>query len=152
MSVVMLWDVRDIDGSWFIMEGYRGGSEQLSFYWFTGSSQCLLQQVQILHDSSSIHNIFDNPSCQSAIVCMYVYSESVGQSLVFPLIAAGTQWAGILCLFFWLVLVLVLIVVHVPCIWITVVNYSVYVCDSDRFEFLSVSIRVLKHTFLLCLE
>lgn len=97
-------------------------------------------------------HFFDNPSCPSATVCMYVYSESVGQSLVFPLIAAGTRWAVILCLFFWLVLVLVLIVVHVPCIWITVVNYSVYVCDSDRFEFLSVSIRVLKHTFLLFLE
>lgn len=45
-------------------------------------------------------------------VCMY--TVNLLDSLVFPLIAAVTQWPGILCLFFWLVSVLVLIVV--PCI------------------------------------
>lgn len=71
----------------------------------TNSSRLFLNSQQFSD------NIFDNPSCQSATVCMYVYSESVGQSLVVPLIAAVTQWLGILCLFFWLVSVLVLIMV-----------------------------------------
>lgn len=141
--------MRDIAGSWFIMEGYRGGSEQLSFYWFTGSSQCLLQQVQILYDSSSNLNSSRTTFLTTLAVrvpqsvCMY--TVNLLDSLVFPLIAAVTQWAGILCLFFWLVSVLVLIVV--PCIRISYIYRLI-----DRFEVVSVNIRVLKHTFLLCLE
>lgn len=42
----------------------------------TNSSRLFLNSQQFSD------NIFDNPSCQSATVCMYVYSESVGQSCV----------------------------------------------------------------------
>lgn len=75
----------------------------------TNSSRLFLNSQQFSD------NFFDNPSCQSVTVCMY--TVNLLDSLMFPLIAAVTQWPGILCLFFWLVSVLVLIVV--PCIRIS---------------------------------